>query len=81
MKISHDPATHVLYIQLSERSAMDSDEVSDAVVLDYAGMVPWSADAQYASQKVDIHRLNISGLQITVREGGVSLNAGAKCST
>jgi uncharacterized protein YuzE len=63
VKISYDPKTDSLYIHLSERASADSDEVSDGVVLDYAGdgtLV--GIDVQHASLKMDITRLAISHL-------------------
>lgn len=35
MKLNYDTATDTLYIHLSERPSVDSDEVADGVVLDY----------------------------------------------
>lgn len=46
MKPSYDTATDSLYIHLSERPSVDSDEVADGVVLDY--------DAQGALVGIDV---------------------------
>jgi uncharacterized protein YuzE len=35
MRLAYDPATDSLYIHLSERTSVDSNEVADGVVLDF----------------------------------------------
>jgi uncharacterized protein YuzE len=47
MKLSYDPETDSLYIHLSERVSVDSDELV-------------GIDVQHASQKADIDRLLVS---------------------
>ena len=55
MKISYDQATDSLYIHLSDRASVDSDEVQDGVVLDYdANGALVGIDLQHASQRVDM---------------------------
>ncbi|MDP1614087.1 MAG: DUF2283 domain-containing protein [Sulfuritalea sp.] len=58
MRLSYDQATDSLYIHLSERVSVDSDEVRDGVVLDYAddGSLV-GIDVQHASKKADISRV------------------------
>lgn len=65
MKLSYDPATDSLYIHLSERASVDSQEVSDGVVLDYdANHVLVGIDLQHASARVDIRTLATSNLPL-----------------
>jgi uncharacterized protein YuzE len=65
MKLSYDAATDSLYIHLSERVSVDSDEVSDGVVLDYdaAGALV-GIDIQHASRHVDLAHLSVSRLPV-----------------
>ena len=65
MRLSYDPATDSLYIHLVERSAADSDEVTDGVVLDYddSGALV-GIDVQHASKRVDLERLSVSRLPL-----------------
>lgn len=61
MRLDYDEKTDSLYIHLSERPAIDSDEVVDGVVLDYdenGGLA--GIDVQHASQKADLHRLVVN---------------------
>ncbi|MDI6747860.1 MAG: DUF2283 domain-containing protein [Rhodocyclaceae bacterium] len=69
MKLNYDATTDSLYIHLSERPSVDSDEVADGVVLDYdaAGSLV-GIDVQHASQKADIHHLAISHMPLTMLE-------------
>lgn len=63
MKISYDKATDSLYIHLSDRASVDSDEVKDGVVLDFdANGALVGIDVQHASQRADIHNLSVSHL-------------------
>lgn len=65
MKLSCDPPTDSLYIHLSERVSVDSDEVSDGVVVDYdADGVLVGIDVQHARVRTDIHKLTISNLPL-----------------
>ena len=64
MRLSYDPETDSLYIQLVERPSTDSDEVADGVVVldfDEAGGIV-GIDVQHASQHADITRLLVSRL-------------------
>jgi len=69
MRLNYDATTDSLYIHLSERPSVDSDEVADGVVLDYdaAGSLV-GIDVQHASQKADIHHLAISHMPLTMLE-------------
>lgn len=63
MKISYDKATDSLYIHLSDRPSVDSDEVNDGVVLDFdANGALVGIDVQHASLRADIHHLSVSKL-------------------
>jgi uncharacterized protein YuzE len=65
MKLSYDAATDSLYIHLTERASVDSDEVSDGVVLDYdANGSLVGIDVQHASKRADIHSLAVSKLPL-----------------
>ncbi len=58
MRLSYDPSTDSLYIHLSEKPSVDSDEVAEGVVLDFdetGGLV--GIDLQHASRQADISRL------------------------
>ena len=69
MRIDYDQATDSLYIHLSERPSIDSDEVVNGVVLDYdAEGALVGIDVQHASLKTDIRRLTVSHLPITSLE-------------
>ena len=58
MRLSYDQATDSLYIHLSDRVSVDSDEVRDGIVLDYAddGALV-GIDVQHASTKADISQV------------------------
>lgn len=61
MRIAYDQATDSLYIHLSDRPSVDSDEVNEGVVLDYdANGTLVGIDVQHASQRTDISRLVVS---------------------
>lgn len=61
MKRSYDPKTDSLYIHLVERPSVDSDEVTEGVVLDFdAQGALVGIDVQHASQRADIQRLIVS---------------------
>ena len=65
MKISYDQATDSLYIHLSDRASVNSDEVQDGVVLDYdANGALVGIDLQHASQRMDINSLSVSKLPL-----------------
>ena len=61
MRLSYDPKTDSLYIHLTEKPSVDSDEVADGVVLDFdhdGGIV--GIDVQHSSKHADIHRLMLN---------------------
>ena len=66
MRLSYDVATDSLYIHLTDTPAVNSDEVAEGVVLDYAsdGALV-GIDVQHASRKADIHHLAISHLPLS----------------
>jgi uncharacterized protein YuzE len=65
MKLRYDQATDSLYIHLSDRPSVDSDEVSDGVVLDYdENGTLVGIDLQHASQKADIESLALVHLPL-----------------
>jgi len=68
MKLNYYPDTDSLYIDLSERTSVESREVSEGVVLDYdteGNLV--GIDIDHASQKVDLKQLTLSKLPLTVQ--------------
>ena len=63
MKISYDKATDSLYIHLSDRVSVVSDEVTDGVVLDYdANGALVGIDVQHASDRADLSHFSLSQL-------------------
>jgi uncharacterized protein YuzE len=64
MKLAYYPDTDSLYIDLSEHPSVESREVSDGVVLDYAadGSLV-GIDIDNASRKVQMQRLILTGMQ------------------
>ncbi|OAH96120.1 MULTISPECIES: DUF2283 domain-containing protein [Methylomonas] len=65
MKLRYDQATDSLYIHLADRPSVDSDEVSDGVVLDYdENGTLVGIDLQHASQKADIESLALVHLPL-----------------
>ncbi len=68
MKLNYYPDTDSLYIDLSERTSVESREVSEGVVLDYdaeGNLV--GIDIDHASRKVDLKQLTLSKLSLTVQ--------------
>ncbi len=63
MKVNYHPDTDSLYIDLSERTSVESREVSEGVVLDYdeSGNLV-GIDIDNASTKVQLDRLVLSRL-------------------
>lgn len=59
MKVEYDVTTDSLYISLNEGVSIESEEVTDGVVLDFddAGKVV-GTDIQHASQRADIDKLS-----------------------
>ncbi|MEA3642799.1 MAG: DUF2283 domain-containing protein [Lamprobacter sp.] len=65
MKLNYDAATDSLYIHLSERASVDSDEVSEGVVLDYdASGALVGIDIQHASRRADLATLSLNEFPI-----------------
>lgn len=63
MKLNYYPETDSLYIDLSERSSVESREISEGVVLDYdADGKLVGIDIDNAGNTVDLHRLILSKL-------------------
>ncbi len=68
MKLNYYPDTDSLYIDLSERTSVESREVSEGIVLDYdtdGNLV--GIDIDHASRKVDLKHLTLSKLPLTVQ--------------
>jgi uncharacterized protein YuzE len=67
MKLNYYPETDSLYIDLSERTSVESREISEGVVLDYdadGNLV--GIDIDNAGAKVDIRKLTVSKLPASV---------------
>ena len=66
MRLAYDPETDSLYIHLSERAAVDSDEVAEGIVLDFSdeGTLV-GIDVQHASKNADIDRLFLTKIPFT----------------
>jgi len=67
MKLNYYPETDSLYIDLSERTSVESREISEGVVLDYdadGNLV--GIDIDNAGTKVDIQKLTVSKLPAPV---------------
>jgi uncharacterized protein YuzE len=63
MKLNYYPETDSLYIDLSEKTSIESKEISEGVVLDYdaeGNLV--GIDIDNASQKVELKELVLSRL-------------------
>jgi uncharacterized protein YuzE len=67
MKLNYYPETDSLYIDLSEKTSVESKEVSEGIVLDYdvAGNLV-GIDIDNASQKVQLNELSLSRLPSNV---------------
>lgn len=71
MKLNYDPGTDSLYIDLSERTSVESREISEGIVLDYdadGNLV--GIDIDNASAKVDLRKLIVSKLPGPVERAG-----------
>ncbi len=67
MKLNYYPETDSLHIDLSERTSVESREISEGVVLDYdadGNLV--GIDIDNAGTKVDIQKLTVSKLPASV---------------
>ena len=61
MKLTYHPDTDSLYIDLSERPGVDSQEISEGVVLDYDAQGKLvGIDIDNASNKVVLNELTLS---------------------
>jgi uncharacterized protein YuzE len=61
MKLNYDLKTDSLYIELSGKPSVDSNEVSDGIVLDFDSVGTLvGIDVQYASQNIDRKHLETS---------------------
>jgi uncharacterized protein YuzE len=67
MNFFYDKATDSLYIGLSSKPSIDSEEVADGIVVDYdeAGRIV-GLDIEYASKNLNMNSLNISGFSPVV---------------
>ncbi|MCX7000138.1 MAG: DUF2283 domain-containing protein [Candidatus Sumerlaeota bacterium] len=68
MKLKYYPDTDSLYIDLSGNTSVDSQEISEGVVLDYddSGNLV-GIDIDNASKKVDLRELQVSRIPFTVQ--------------
>lgn len=63
MPISYHKATDSLYIHLADRASVESDEVTDDVVLDFdANGALVGIDVQHASNRADLSNFSLSQL-------------------
>ena len=60
MKLNYYPETDSLYIDLSEKTSVESKEISEGVVLDYGNLV--GIDIDNASKKIQLKELILSRL-------------------
>jgi uncharacterized protein YuzE len=66
MKVSYDPETDSLYIELSDKPGTDSQEIKPGIVLDLdedGNLV--GLDIDQASKKVNLSHLEIESLPMT----------------
>lgn len=65
MKLSYDPTTDSLYIDLNERKSVDSEEVAPGIVLDFdADGNTVGIDIQHASKLLDLTKLEATSLPL-----------------
>ncbi|MBI3246153.1 MAG: DUF2283 domain-containing protein [Deltaproteobacteria bacterium] len=68
MKLTYYPDTDSLYIDLSEQPSVDSQEISEGIVLDYdASGNLVGIDIDNASKKVQLKELTLSKLPTEVQ--------------
>jgi len=68
MKVNYYPETDSLYIDLSEKTSVESKEISEGVVLDYdAEGKLVGIDIDNASKKVQLNELTLSRLPADIR--------------
>ena len=72
MELNYYPETDSLYINLSEQSSVESQEISEGIVLDYnaEGRLV-GIDIDNASHKVEMEKLILSKLPGTVEMASV----------
>ena len=65
MKMNYYPDTDTLYIDLSSKSSSDTKEIADGVLVDFdeQGDIV-GIDIDHASQKLDLHELELVELPI-----------------
>ena len=67
MKLSYYPETDSLYIDLSEKTSVESKEISEGVVLDYdAEGKLVGIDIDNASKKVQLKELSLRKLSVDI---------------
>jgi uncharacterized protein YuzE len=68
MKLNYYPETDSLYVDLSEKTSVESREVSEGVVLDYdADGILVGIDIDNASRKVQLNELSLQKLPANVK--------------
>ena len=65
MKLTYDPATDSLYIDLSSRTSTESVEAANGVVIDLDGQGSVvGIDIDHASEKVDLSFVEVDSLPV-----------------
>jgi uncharacterized protein YuzE len=68
MKLNYYPETDSLYIDLSEKTSVESREISEGVILDYdADGTLVGIDIDNASKKVELNELSLQKLPANVK--------------
>ncbi len=68
MKLNYYPETDSLYIDLSEKTSVESREISEGIVLDYdADGILVGIDIDNASRKVQLNELSLQKLPANVK--------------
>ncbi len=68
MKLNYYPETDSLYIDLSEKTSVESREISEGVVLDYdANGILVGIDIDNASTKVHLKELSLRKLPANIK--------------
>ena len=69
MRLSYDPETDALYIDLVDRPGVATEEVSDGVLVDYdASGAVVGIDIDHVGKKVDLTKLVISNLPTPIKD-------------
>ena len=77
MKIHYYPETDSLCIDLSSRPSVDSQEISEGVVVDFdADRQIVGMDIQHASKMLDLSKLEIGSLPVRITAPGKGRRAG-----